>query len=116
VPEVLAGGGALLSEFEDAMPMQKHFFSRRNRLISSLGCATVIIEARRRSGTLITAREALDQSKPLWVLPGHPMDPRMQGSLDLIIEGGTPLRDAEDLNLLFASEIQALSRHSPIFL
>ena len=105
VEEVVATGGALLSEYEDERFMQKHFFAQRNRLISGLGCATLVIEARRRSGTLLTAHEALDQHRPVWVLPGHPMDPAFQGSLDLLTEGGAVIRDATDLCLLFESEI-----------
>jgi DNA processing protein len=89
--------------------MQKHFFAQRNRLISGLSRATLIVEARRHSGTMLTAREAIDQSRPLWVLPGHPMDPNCQGSLDLMIEGATPVQCADDLSLLFHSEVQEIS-------
>lgn len=105
VDEVVSAGGAILSEYQDQKKMQKHFFAQRNRLISALGCATLIIEARRRSGTLLTAREALDQGKPVWVLPGHPMDPGFLGSLDFLADGGSMVRDATDLCLLFNSEI-----------
>lgn len=110
--EILDGGGALLSEYEDDQKMEKHFFAQRNRLISGLGKATLIIEARRRSGTLLTAREALEQSRPLWILPGHPMDVHMQGSLDLLVSGATPVLDATDLSLLFSSEVQGLTGFS----
>ncbi len=106
---ITEGGGALLSEYEDEQNMQKHHFLQRNRLISALAKATLIIEAKRRSGTLITAQQAIEQHRPVWVIPGHPLDARYQGSLDLIIEGATPLRNAEDLGLLFDSEIHAFS-------
>jgi DNA processing protein len=109
VSEIVAGGGCLLSEYEDNTPMEKHFFAQRNRLIAALGKATLIIEARKGSGTVLTAQKALEQSKPVWVLPGHPMDPGMRGSLDLFQDGGTPVRDAMDLIQLFESEIQNLS-------
>lgn len=109
VEDILASGGAFISEYQDHQPMEKHFFAQRNRLISALGKATLIIEARRKSGTLLTAKEALDQGKPLWVLPGHPMDVHMQGSLELISNGATPILDATDLSLLFDSEVQGLS-------
>jgi len=110
--DILASGGAFLSEYEDHQIMEKHFFAQRNRLISGLGKATFIIEARRRSGTLLTAREALEQSRPLWILPGHPLDVHAQGSLDLLINGATPIIDATDLSLLFESEVQGLSGYS----
>lgn len=109
VDEILDSGGALLSEYEDERRMQKHFFAQRNRLISGLGIATLIIEARRRSGTLLTAHEALEQGKPLWILPGHPLDSGFQGSMDLIGDCGnnTLVRDATDLCLFFDSESSA---------
>ncbi len=103
--EILARGGAFLSEYEDDRAMQKHFFLQRNRLISGLGKATLIVEARLKSGTLITAQEAIEQHKPVWVLPGHPLDPMMQGSLDLLIQGAAPVQNASDLLMLFGSEI-----------
>jgi DNA processing protein len=102
--DILAQGGAFLSEYEDDRRMQKHYFAQRNRLISGLACATLIIEARLKSGTLLTAQEAVEQHKPVWVLPGHPLDPMMQGSLELLIAGATPVQDARDLSMLFAQE------------
>jgi DNA processing protein len=109
IEHILQGGGALVSEYENERPMQKHFFAQRNRLISALGLGTLIIEARQRSGTLLTAHEALEQGRPLWVLPGHPMDPHCSGSLDLIRDGANPLYTAEELGEQFRSEVQGLS-------
>ncbi len=118
IPDILQSGGAILSEYEDSQKMQKYLFAQRNRLIAGLGRATLILEAGRRSGTMLTAREAIEQSKPLWILPGHPMEWKFQGSLDLLIEGGTPVRDADDLTLLFESETQTwtdfLTPHSDL--
>jgi DNA processing protein len=108
-PEILARGGAFLSEYEDDRMMQKHFFLQRNRLISGLGKATLIVEARLKSGTLITAQEAIEQHKPVWVLPGHPLDPMMQGSLDLLIQGAAPVQNASDLLMLFGTEIHDMT-------
>jgi DNA processing protein len=107
--DILSQGGAFLSEYEDQRPMQKHFFAQRNRLISGLAKATLIIEARRKSGTLLTAQEAVEQHRPVWVLPGHPLDPQMLGSLHLIAEGATPIQDAVDLVILFQSEVQQMT-------
>jgi DNA protecting protein DprA len=119
VPDILKSGGALISEYDDDRKMQKHYFAQRNRLISGLGCATLIIEARRHSGTMLTAQEAIDQGRPVWVLPGHPMDPRCHGSLSLIREGATPVLDADELSSYFGSEIQGISgfwRDNPKYL
>lgn len=106
---IINGGGAILSEYEDDQPMLKHHFLQRNRLISCLAEATVVIEARRRSGTLLTAKQAIEQSRPVWVMPGHPIEIRHQGSMDLIAEGATPVRDAQDLCILFSCEAHAFS-------
>lgn len=109
ISPILSGGGAFVSEYEDNMPMHKNHFIQRNRLISAIGKATLIIEAKRRSGTMLTARQAIEQHRPVWVIPGHPLEKRYQGSLDLISEGATPVRDAEDLSVLFDSEIHDFS-------
>lgn len=102
---ILEKGGALVSEYRDDQEMQKHHFLARNRLIAGLGIATLVIEARKKSGTLITARQAMEQGKPVLVLPSHPLDNKARGGLDLICEGATPIRDAEDLCVFLQSEI-----------
>ncbi len=113
VPEIVESGGALLSEYENRKAMKKHYFAQRNRLISGLGRATLLIEARRHSGSLLTAREALEQGRPLWILPGHPMDGKALGGLDLLVEGATPVISAEQLSDLFSGEVQGISRNYP---
>lgn len=101
---ILEKGGAILSEYSHHVEMRKHHFLARNRLIAGLGVATLVIEARKRSGTLITARQAMEQGKPVLVLPSHPLDIKSRGGLDLICEGATPVRDAEDLCVFIQSE------------
>ncbi|MBX3033202.1 MAG: DNA-protecting protein DprA [Bdellovibrionaceae bacterium] len=103
-PAVRDGGGALVSEYPPFMPMRKPHFHQRNRLIAAAGCAVLIIEARQRSGTLITAARAAEIGRPLLVLPGHPLDSRFSGSLQLLFDGATLLRDGEDLTILWQSE------------
>ena len=102
--EILATGGCLLSEYPMEATMQKYFFSDRNRLIAALASVVLIVEARERSGTLITAQMAADFGRPVLILPGHPTDPHYRGSLDLLAEGGNMVRDAEDLGLIFQFE------------
>ncbi len=104
---VLQSGGLLLSEYAPPVVMTKGHFIERNRLISGLASATLLIEARLRSGTLVTARAATDQGRPLFVLPSHPYDPNARGGLDLITEGAAIIRDAEDLSLFFRTESAA---------
>jgi DNA processing protein len=87
---LLAGGGCAVSELPpDAVPT-RGTFPRRNRIISALADAVVVVEAPRRSGALITARHALEQGRPLFVAPGRPGDATTAGCLALLRE--TPAR------------------------
>lgn len=104
---IIDGGGCLLSEYPYGETMQKHFFHDRNRLIAGLGVMTLLVEARRRSGSLITAQKTLQLGKTVLVVPGHPSDSSHLGNLDLLSEGATPIRDAQDLSMYFRSELQA---------
>ncbi len=106
VHPVMDQGGCLISEYDFQQRMHKYLFHHRNRLIAALGRATLIVEARRRSGTLITAQQAAQLGRPVWVVPGHPRDPHFQGSLDLLSEGASLVRDAQDLSMFFHSELR----------
>ncbi|WP_413290877.1 DNA-processing protein DprA [Bdellovibrio sp. HCB337] len=106
--KVIDGGGCMMSEYPFAEKMKKHFFHDRNRLIAGLGIVTLLIEARRRSGSLLTAHKSLQLGKSVLVVPGHPSDSSHLGNLDLLSEGATPIRDAEDLGSYFRSELQTL--------
>lgn len=105
VRPVLDGGGCFLSEYDFSQKMHKHLFHHRNRLIAALGAATLLVEAKRRSGTLITANQAAQLGRPVWVVPGHPQDPHFAGCLDLLSEGAVMVRDAQDLSMFFHSEL-----------
>jgi DNA processing protein len=90
VDRILSTGGALIGELEpDAIPT-KGTFPRRNRIISVLTQATIVIEAPMRSGALITARHALEQGRTVLAAPGRPGDPQTAGCLALLRE--TPAR------------------------
>ena len=79
--------GVLISEQTPGLQPQAFHFPLRNRLISGLACALVVVEATLKSGTMITARCALDQSRDVLAIPGHPLDPRASGSNRLISDG-----------------------------
>jgi DNA processing protein len=77
-------------------PMARHFPSR-NRIISGLSRATIVVEAAAKSGSLITARDALDQGRDVLAVPGHPFDARASGCNMLLRDGATLIRSAQDV-------------------
>lgn len=81
--------GALLSEMPLSWVARARDFPRRNRLVSGLSLGTVVVEAARRSGSLITARFANEQGRLVFAVPGSPLDPRAEGGNHLIREGAT---------------------------
>lgn len=90
-------GGLLLSEFEPGARPRRHHFPLRNRLISCLSSGVLVIEAAARSGSLITARWALDQGRPVYALPGRIDHPMAAGILQLLRDGATPVGSPGDL-------------------
>lgn len=91
------GRGLFLSEAPMGMqPLARHF-PRRNRIVSGLSAATVLVEAAARSGSLITARMALEQGREVMAVPGSPLDPRAEGCNGLIRQGAALIRSAEDV-------------------
>lgn len=86
--------GALISEMPLGWVARARDFPRRNRLVSGLSLGTVVVEAARRSGSLITARFANEQGRLVFAVPGSPLDPRAEGGNHLIREGATLCADA----------------------
>ncbi len=93
----IANEGLRISEQPMGLqPVARHF-PTRNRIISGLARATVVVEAAARSGSLITARDALDQGRDVLAVPGHPFDARAAGGNMLIRDGATLVRNAADI-------------------
>jgi DNA processing protein len=89
--------GCVVSEAPlGAEPMARHF-PRRNRIISGLTPGVIVVEAARHSGSLITARMALEQGREVFAVPGSPLDPRAQGTNNLIREGAVLTETADDV-------------------
>ena len=93
----LLANGAAVSEMPFDWEPRAHDFPRRNRLISGLAVGVLVIEAARRSGSLITTRLALEQGREVFAVPGSPLDPRTEGSNSLLKQGATLVTEAEDV-------------------
>jgi DNA processing protein len=89
--------GAALSEMPFGWEARGRDFPRRNRIISGLCRAVVVVEAARRSGSLITARFAAEQGREVFAVPGSPLDPRAEGANDLLRDGASFCTKAEDV-------------------
>jgi DNA processing protein len=89
--------GATVSEMPLEWEPRARDFPRRNRLISGLAMGVVIVEAARRSGSLITARLALEQGREVFAVPGSPLDPRAEGTNGLIKQGANVVTEANDV-------------------
>jgi DNA processing protein len=89
--------GLVVSEMPFGWEPRARDFPRRNRLISGISLGVVIVEAAKRSGSLITARLALEQGREVFAVPGSPLDPRAEGTNGLLKQGATPVTEAADI-------------------
>jgi DNA processing protein len=95
--DILDNGGALLTEMPLGWEPRARDFPRRNRLVSGLSLGIVVVEAAKRSGSLITARLAMEQNRDVFAVPGSPLDPRAEGGNALIQQGARLVTCAEDI-------------------
>ena len=93
----IAEAGCVVSESEPGRAAVARDFPRRNRIISGLSQAVVVVEAEFRSGSLITARLAAEQGREVLAVPGSPLDPRAKGTNDLIRQGAAICEGADDV-------------------
>ena len=93
----LEGGGLVVSEYPPDMPAGKHTFPERNRIISGLSEAVVVVEADLDSGSLITAKHAAEQGRPVYAVPGNINSHTSMGTNLLIRDGAVPLVIIDDL-------------------
>ena len=93
----ICDAGALISEMPLGWEPRARDFPRRNRIVAGLSLGVVVVEASRRSGSLITARFANEQGREVFAVPGSPLDARAEGTNDLIRQGATMCTSAEDV-------------------
>lgn len=94
---IIAEGGLVVSEYPGTTPGGQYTFPMRNRIISGLSRGVLVVEADRRSGSLITAEAALDQDRDVWAVPGSIYWPRSVGANWLIGQGARPATTAHDI-------------------
>lgn len=104
--EIINNGGCLISEFEPNAISQLYFFPQRNRLMAGISKAVLIIEAEEKSGTLITARMALDYNRDILAVPGSAFSSNSNGTNWLIKQGATPVTSSEDVLIALGFNIE----------
>lgn len=111
--KILECGGAIISEYPIGSPALPHQFLERNRIVSGLSVATVIVEAPRESGALVTARLAAEQGREVFVVPGPINHPNYRGSHQLIRDGARLVSSVEDIleDLDFATKYETIRKY-----
>lgn len=95
--ENISTKGLVLSEYPPDTNPQRYHFPERNRIISGLSFGTLVIEAKKRSGTMITVDQALDQGREVYAVPGSPFEEQTTGCNYLIQEGAKLVQDHTDI-------------------
>lgn len=103
--QIIARGGAIISEYEAGRPALAHQFLERNRIVSGLADAIIITEAAARSGTMSTAAHALEQGKEIFAVPGNITSPLSAGCNALLKKGATPITSADDVLEVIAPDL-----------
>lgn len=95
--KIIAKGGALVTEYPPGTSVQKGTFQNRNRIISGMARAVLIVSGAKKSGTMITARRATEQNRDIFAVPGNPMEPTSVVPNNLIKDGAVPVTSGYDI-------------------
>lgn len=112
---IVKAGGCIVSEFPPEMKSTNYMFPMRNRLVAGLSKAALIIEAEEKSGTLITARMALDYNKDVLAVPGNINSPNSVGTNKLIKNGATPITCSDDILEALGFKIDNETKQATLF-
>jgi len=112
--DALTRQGAIVAELPLGTEPQARHFPRRNRIISGMALGVVVVEAAARSGSLITARFALEQGREVFAVPGSPLDPRSRGCNDLLRHGATLTENAADVLSQLAPQLRGAEPLRPV--
>ena len=104
--KIVDSGGCLISELEPSWKATLYSFPQRNRLMAGISKAVLIIEAEEKSGTLITARMALDYNRDVLAVPGSAFSSNSNGTNSLIKQGATPVTTSEEVLIALGFEIE----------
>lgn len=104
--EIVDKGGCVISELEPSCPAALYSFVKRNRLMAGICKAVLIIEAEERSGTLVTARLALDYNRDVLAVPGSAFSSNSNGTNSLIKQGATPVTNSEEILIALGFNIE----------
>lgn len=94
---IVANGGLIISEYAPGTKANSAHFPQRNRIIAGLSKAVLVVQAKKRSGALITARLALESGRDVWAVPGPIFNELSAGVNKLIAQGATPITSSDDL-------------------
>ncbi len=115
----IISNGCLVSEYPPYCKVTRGSFPQRNRIMSGLSNAVVVLEGGAKSGTLITARHAAEQGRDVFVIPGSPTLPQYEGSNRLIADGARPLLNVTDIIneyiSLYPDKIHSPERKTPVY-
>jgi DNA processing protein len=112
--DALGRRGAIVAELPLGTEPQARHFPRRNRIISGMALGVVVVEAAARSGSLITARFALEQGREVFAVPGSPLDPRARGCNELLRHGAILTENAADVLSQLGAQLSGVEPLRPI--